>query len=47
MSNEIEDVEKFVLAVREGRDDKAKDHLSKALKKKAADKIARSLGLKK
>ena len=47
MSNEIEDVEKFVLAVCKGKDDKAKELLSKALKKKCADKVAHDLGLKK
>lgn len=46
MSN-IEDIEKIVLAVSEGKDDKAKEALSKVMKKKCADKMAKDLGLRK
>lgn len=45
--SEIEDIEKFIIAVSNNKDDKAKELLSKALKKKCADKVAHDLGLKK
>lgn len=43
----MNDVEKLVRAIDNNNDDKAKKMLSKVLKKKCADKIARDLDLDK